>query len=242
MPHYMKLGSLPAKRHIEHRREGGYRGEGIYYEEVVTTAGFGRAHSICYHLRPPTLVKKVEPAGEAFLDVVEQAALRHHHLKTGQIKAEGEPITGRVPMLANEDIVMHRCRPVQPQAELFRNASADEIIFVHHGHGTLHTMLGLLPFRELDYIVIPRCTTYRLQLAQGSAADLLVIEAAGGVNIPPHYLNSDGQIRLGSPYSERDLHGPRDLHTVDEERETTVLIKDGPRLTRYTLANHPFDV
>ena len=63
MPHYLKLGSLPRKRHIAHKAEPGYRNEGIYYEEVVTTQGFSRAYSICYHLRPPTRVKKVEPAG-----------------------------------------------------------------------------------------------------------------------------------------------------------------------------------
>ena len=63
MPPYRQLGSLPRKRHIEHRAKPGYRGEGIYYEEVVTTAGFGRAYSIVYHLRPPTRVRKVEPAG-----------------------------------------------------------------------------------------------------------------------------------------------------------------------------------
>ena len=38
MPPYMRLGSIARKRHIAHRHEPGYRGEGIYYEEVVTTA------------------------------------------------------------------------------------------------------------------------------------------------------------------------------------------------------------
>ena len=47
-----------------HKHEPGFRGEGIFYEEVMTTAGFGRAYSICYHLRPPTRVRKVEAAGE----------------------------------------------------------------------------------------------------------------------------------------------------------------------------------
>ncbi len=32
MPFYRQMGSIPRKRHIEHRGEGGYRGEGIYYE------------------------------------------------------------------------------------------------------------------------------------------------------------------------------------------------------------------
>ena len=54
MPPYRQLGSIPRKRHTEHRVQPGYRGEGIYYEEVITTAGFGRAYSIAYHLRPPT--------------------------------------------------------------------------------------------------------------------------------------------------------------------------------------------
>ena len=57
MPQYLKLGSLPRKRHIAHKQTPGYRGEGIYYEEVVTTKGFGYSYSICYHLRPPTRVE-----------------------------------------------------------------------------------------------------------------------------------------------------------------------------------------
>ena len=70
MPPYLQVGSIPRKRHIAHRTEPGFRGEAIYYEEVVTTAGFGRAYTICYHLRPPTRVRKVEPAGEVAIDTV----------------------------------------------------------------------------------------------------------------------------------------------------------------------------
>src|SRR6516164_3375351 len=96
MPAYKQLGSIPPKRHIAHRREGGHKGEGIYYEEVVTTAGFGRAYSIVYHLRPPTRVKRVEPAASLTLDAVEQPTLRHHHLKSGGIPVAGDPIGGRL--------------------------------------------------------------------------------------------------------------------------------------------------
>ena len=67
---------------------------------------------------------------------------------------------------------------------------------MHHGKGTLHTMFGPLPFRDGDYVVIPRTTTYRI-VFEGDA-DLLVIESAGTLTIPPHYLNPDGQIRLGA--------------------------------------------
>jgi homogentisate 1,2-dioxygenase len=145
-------------------------------------------------------------------------------------------------LLTNEDVSLARCRPERPQEELFRNADADEVIFVHSGMGTLHTMFGPLPFRDLDYIVIPRCTTYRLDFDSGSQPDLLVIEASGNIAIPPRYLNPDGQLRLGAPYYERDFHGPSDIAVIDREQETPVLIKDGERLSRYILASHPFDV
>jgi homogentisate 1,2-dioxygenase len=242
MPFYRKLGSLPRKHHIAFRHEPSYRGEGLYYEEVVTTAGFGRAYSICYHLRPPTRVRKVEAAGSVPLETVAEPALRHHHLKTGRLKPSGDPVSGRVPLLANDDVILARCRPSQPQPELYRNATADEVLFIHQGQGTLHTMFGLLPFRAFDYVVIPRCTTYRLEFDAGAQPDLFVIEAAGNIIIPAKYLNPDGQVRLGAPYSERDLHGPREPLVIDREQDESILIKDGRRLTRYTMAHHPFDV
>jgi homogentisate 1,2-dioxygenase len=241
MPPYLRLGSIPRKRHTIHRHEPGFKSEGIYYEEVVGLGGFSRAYSIIYHLRPPTRVVRLEPAGTIPADFGDQPSLRHHHVKTRTIPCCGDPISGRVVLFGNDDVTLARCRPEQPQQELFRNADADEVIFVHSGRGTLHTMFGPLPVRDFDYVVIPRCTTYRLEFEPACQPDLLVIEAAGNISIPGKYLNADGQLKLGAPYSERDLHGPREVAPIDLEQETTVLIKDGRRLTHYTLASHPFD-
>ncbi|MCS6850262.1 MAG: homogentisate 1,2-dioxygenase [Gemmataceae bacterium] len=243
MPPYRQLGTIARKRHIAFPQAGGgFRGEGIHYEEVVTTAGFSRAYSILYHLRPPTRVRRVEPAGSLPVPVVEEPVLRHHHLKTGGLPPAGDPITGRVPLLTNADVTLWRCRPAQPQAELYRNAIADEVLFIHRGRGTLETMFGRLPFKPFDYIVIPRCTTYRLVADPEVSLEMLIIESAGSIVVPPKYLNPDGQMKLGAPFCERDLHGPAELITVVEETETPVMVKDGPRLTRYVLAQHPFDV
>jgi homogentisate 1,2-dioxygenase len=242
MPVYRKVGSLPPKRHIEFHQKPGYKNEGIYYEEVVTLNGFSRAYSIVYHLRPPTRVRKVEGAGVVNIETVEQPALRHHHVKTGALKAAGDVVTGRLPMFVNADIVMGRCRPAQRQAELYRNAVSDEVLFLHSGKGTLHTMFGPLPFKQYDYVVIPRCTTYRVEFDAGMQPDLLYIESTGDVTLPPRYLNPDGQLRLGAPFYERDFHGPEQAGVVDQDKDVTVLVRDERRLTRYTLANHPFDV
>src|SRR5215467_5275893 len=111
MPAYRQLGSIPPKRHIAHPHKPGYRNEGIYYEEVVTTAGFGRAYSIVYHLRPPTRVKKVETAGTVPVETVAEPTLRQHHFKTGALKPAGDIVTGRVPLLVNDDVVLARSRP-----------------------------------------------------------------------------------------------------------------------------------
>ena len=86
-----------------------------------------------------------------------------------------------------------------PQTELYRNATHDELFFIHRGSGRLETMFGVLPFRPFDYVVIPRCTTYRIDFDAETPPDLLVIEAAGNIAIPPRYLNPDGQLRLGAP-------------------------------------------
>src|SRR5262249_29173265 len=163
MPHYLKRGAVPRKRHIAFPNKPGYKNEGIYYEEVVTRTGFCRAYGIVYHLRPPTRVTKVEPAGEAPIELAKETALRHVHLKSGNMPLSGDPINGRIPLLVNDDVAMSRCRPAQRQIELFRNATCDEVVFVHKGKGTLHTMFGPLPFKPFDYVVVPRCTTYRFE-------------------------------------------------------------------------------
>ncbi|MFM2094295.1 MAG: hypothetical protein RIS70_1419, partial [Planctomycetota bacterium] len=209
MAPYRRLGSIPPKRHIHHRTKPGYRDEGIYYEEVVTSEGFDRAYSILYHLRPPTRVKHVASAGRTEIATAASDVLRHIHLKSGQIPASGDPITGRVPLFVNSDVVISRCRPATKQLELYRNAVADEVLFVHRGQGRLITHFGILPFRDFDYIVIPKCTTYLIEFDNCERpSDLLVIEANGRVRFPSRYLNPDGQLRLGAPFSERDLHGP----------------------------------
>ncbi len=240
MLYYRQVGSIPAKRHIQHRIEPGFRGEGIYYEEVVTLAGFGRAYSIVYHLRPPTRVKKVEFIGDQPLEKLTGEALRHHHFRTKDLPRHGDVIDGRIPLLFNDDVVMSRCRPEKPQELLYRNATADEILFVHRGGGTMLTQFGPLKFKPFDYVVVPRCTTYRIDAEDD--LDLLIVEATGNIEIPKKYLNRDGQMRLGAPYCERDLHGPTEAYVEDREEETPVLIKDGTRLSRYTMENHPFDV
>ncbi len=248
MPQYMKLGEVPRKHHIWFHRNGssngGYKNEGIAYEHVITTEGFNETYSIQYHIRPPTRVRSVELLKYVELKKATDSPLRHHHLKTADIPRRGDLYTGRIPMLFNQDIVAYRCRPEKNygQFEYYKNGGADEIIFVFKGGGVLETSFGKLPYKAEDYIVIPRGCTYRLVPDDTQQEDYLILESTGPVRIPKRYLNHEGQIRMGSPYSERDFHGPTELITIDSDKDVEILVKDGSRLTKVVNAHHPFDV
>jgi homogentisate 1,2-dioxygenase len=242
MPTYLRRGSIPRKRHIAHPAAPGFLGEGLHYEEVVSTAGFSRAYSIAYHLRPPTRTVAVEALPALPAPVAADLPLRHVHLRTGAMPRAGDAVTGRVPLFFNADAAIARCRPLAQQQELYRNARCDELLFVHHGAGRLRSMFGTVAFGPMDYLVIPKCTTYLLEFDDHSAADLLVVEAAGSIRFPSRYLNPDGQFQLGAPLSERDLRGPTETPPIDREERVAVRVKDGERWTQYVMANHPFDV
>lgn len=244
MPVYLRLGEVPRKRHILLKRDPAqsYKGEGMYYEHVVTTEGFDRAYSIRYHLRPPTRVKDVKIAGHLPLEATSELPLRVHHLKSAQMPRAGDALSGRVPLFFNADLACYRCRPAEATVLLYRNAGADEVIYVYAGGGMLETPYGRQPYREGDYVVIPRGTTYILKPDQPQKEDYLILEAHSAVRIPKRYLNPDGQLMLGAPYYHRDFHGPAEPLFIDREEDTPILVKDGARLTQVTLAQHPFDV
>lgn len=244
MAGYRRLGNVPPKRHVQHKRdvEGSYKNEGLYYEHVITTVGFDQAYSIVYHLRPPTRVEKTELIRNAPLEEAGDQALRHHHFETGKMPRLGGPVSGRLPMLFNDDLTCWRCRPAEQQETLYRNGSADEVIFIQSGSGVVETLYGKLPYRRGDYVVIPRMTTYRIVSDKVEEDDYLILETFSPVEIPERYTNPQGQLRLGVPYYERDFHSPTELLTIDSDEPTEVVIKDRDRWTRYTMSHHPFDV
>ena len=251
MPRYLQLGSIPRKRHTEFRVEGqrmpgGYMGEGIYYEEVITTEGFHRAYSIAYHLRPPTRIVRIEGVEEFPVyggDSNEAPCIpRPVHLKTATMPRASDVIFGRMGLFENTDVRISRCRPLQQQSKLYRNAADDELLFVRRGAGRLLSLFGQLPFRDLDYLVIPRCTTYRLEFDAIDEVELLVGESRGTIGFPNRYLNPDGQFRLGAPFCERDLRGPQWIEPMDLEGECELILRDRERWGTYVLAHHPFDV
>jgi homogentisate 1,2-dioxygenase len=82
---------------------------------------------------------------------------------------------GRQPILENADVRIRVASVAQPMPYLFRNADADEVLFVHDGAGRLETDFGPLSYEPGDYLLVPRGTMFRL--APSSPTKLLVVEA-----------------------------------------------------------------
>jgi homogentisate 1,2-dioxygenase len=146
-----------------------------------------------------------------------------------------------VPVLYNRDVALSLVRPTQEDRFHYRNAQADEVIYVTEGEGVLETLMGELPFRPGDYLVIPRGILHRYHL-NGGPHSFLVIESAGYVRTPKRYRNEHGQLLEQAPYSERDIRRPQKLFTSDEKGEFQLLVKKDQRLTEFVLDHHPFDV
>jgi homogentisate 1,2-dioxygenase len=233
---YHTLGQVPRKRHTQFRTNGR-----LLVEEVMGYEGFSGNESILYHLESPCRIAEVgdfEPIEH--LEWVPDAHV-HRHLVSGPTEPVGDPVSGRRCLMWNADIEVSLCRPVAETEGFFRDGEGDEVFFVVDGSGTLETVFGSLPFREHDYIVVPRGTTYRFALDE-TPQTWLVFHTPGEIETPNRYRNRYGQLLESAPFSQRDFHPPGELetHREDGEFELTVRVRGG--LQRYLLDYHPFDV
>jgi len=235
MPFYQRLGDVPRKRHVQFRENGT-----LLTEEVMGLEGFTGNESILYHLHSPCRVMKLDGFKEIEREewVPDQHA--HRHFKTFDVKPDGDEITGRRVLMWNNDVEISLCRPDQKMDYFFRNGEGDEVIFVHEGTGTLETTFGDVPYKEGDYIVVPRGTTYRFDPV--GAQRYLVFETPGLIEIPRRYRNQYGQLVEGAPYYNRDIHPPAELRTVREQGEFEVKVRVRGGYQTYVVDYHPFDV
>lgn len=238
MPFYHKLGKIPQKRHTIFRKENGE----LHYEQLFGTEGFDGMSSLLYHLHRPTMVKEV---GES-IDLNPIAAvnknIKSRSLNGFNVKPKDDVLESRVPVLFNNDIVISLAAPKKSQSAYFyKNADADEVIFVHEGSGTLKTMLGNIEFEYGDYLVVPRGIIYQLHFKDENNR-LLISESFSPIVTPKRYRNNFGQLLEHSPFCERDFKVPSQLETHDEEGDFLIKIKKEGILHHVMYASHPFDV
>ena len=151
---YASLGDIPAKRHVQFRENGA-----LLVEEVLGFEGFSGNESILYHLTSPCRVTKVDTFEPIERDEWVPDTHAHRHFHTKDVDAGGDEVTGRRLLMWNDDVEISLCRPDDEMDYFFRNGEGDEVIFVHEGSGTLETIFGEVPYKDGDYIVVPRGTT-----------------------------------------------------------------------------------
>jgi homogentisate 1,2-dioxygenase len=237
MPFYHKQGSVPPKRHTQFRKADG----SLYAEELVSTEGFSSLYSLVYHCYPPTLVKSIgDPLNVAPVAAVPKN-MQHRSFLTYNTPANDDYIKSRMVMLFNRDVYISSAAPTQSMTNyFFKNADADEVIFVHEGSGTFKSLYGDIDFEYGDYLVIPRGTIYQLHFSTSNNR-LMITESFSPIRPPKRYLNQHGQLLEHSPYCERDIKLPTLNNTFDEKGDFLVYIKKEDLIYPYTYGTHPFD-
>ena len=238
MPFYHKLGKIPPKRHTQFEKPEG----DFYYEQLFGTEGFHGFASLLYHVHRPTQVKDIA----APIDLTPVAALDKHvkaqMLRGFDLKPTADFLDSRTIVLFNNDVNIALAAPQKSMTSYFyKNADADEVLFVHKGKGVLKTLVGNIPFSYGDYLVIPRGIIYQMEF-ETEDNRLLIVESFSPVLTPRNYRNNFGQLLEHSPFCERDFRAPSELETHDEKGDFIVKTKKQNVLHEITYATHPFDV
>lgn len=238
------LGRIPPKPHITFYDEDGQ----LLMEQMVTRDGFHGPFSILYFRTPPTDEFSVEPLelpGFCPVKPVDKQPLHRRHVRTQDMPHAGNFLTGRRTLMINDDIHIGVCKPNKPADRFFSNGDGDECWFVKSGSGTLESVYGVLPFKEHDYLLIPRSTPYRIHLENDSGI-LLCFEGRPKIGVPSDYRNNWGQISEYAPYSHRDFRGPTQLLRYDKnehgEPPYRVAVKMNDEITVHKYEKFPFDV
>ncbi len=237
MPYYYKLGNYPHKRHTQYRRPDGE----LYSEQLFSTEGFSNDYSIMYHVHPPTQIIKTEPQVSVAPQIAEEKMLQHRSFDGFKISPVADYLESRKAVLVNNDCHIVLAAPQKSTDYFYKNADADEMIFVHEGEGVLKTIYGNLPFGYGDYLVIPRGTIYQIQFKTDQNR-LFIVESFSPIRFPKKYLSKYGQLLEHSPYCERDIRPPQDLQTFDEKGDFLIRTKKKGVLYGIHYGTHPFDV
>ncbi|MFM2395014.1 MAG: homogentisate 1,2-dioxygenase [Bacteroidota bacterium] len=236
--HYYSLGKIPHKRHTQFRKEDGT----LYSEQLFSTEGFSDNYSLLYHCHPPTQISQIGDPYDVSPKLIDNKQLAHRSLKGFNIQSENDFLKSRKPVLVNNDCKIILASPTASMTDYFyKNADADEIIFIHIGTGVLKTMYGDIAFEYGDYLVIPRGTIYQIHFNDANNR-LFIVESISAVTTPKRYRNEYGQLMEHSPYCERDIRKPSYKNPIDQKGDYLFYIKKQDRIYPYHYKSHPFDV
>src|SRR5919107_2159805 len=157
MAYYRAVGSVPPKRHTQHRDQTGF----LYREELMGEEGFSSDSSLLYHRGVPSAI-----VDSQVWELGDQTRTPNHPLKPRHLKLHGLfpalgeggacPVEGRRLVLGNNDVRISYVVTGTDPSPLYRNAIGDECVYVQEGSGSIETVFGVLSYRTGDYVLVPR--------------------------------------------------------------------------------------
>jgi homogentisate 1,2-dioxygenase len=237
MPYYRSIGEIPAKRHTQFRQPDG----SLYAEELMGQEGFSSDSSLLYHRHLPTAIVAAEQYQPTATSRTANLPLKPRHFKTHKLDSGGtDAVLGRAHLLANDDCRISYAVADTP-SPLYRNAIGDECLYVEAGAATIESTFGTLYVTAGDYVIIPTSVIHRIVPTGDNPLRTLIVEATGHIGPPKRYLSTRGQFLEHAPYCERDLRGPQEPLLRDGQ-DVEVYVQHRRGWTRFTYAQHPFDV
>ncbi|MBK7142347.1 MAG: homogentisate 1,2-dioxygenase [bacterium] len=239
MPFYHKLGNIPRKRHTQFYKPDG---KSLYREELYSTLGFSGVYSNKYHINMPNSVYAVKELPIAENVDWPEAPLNFYHCFSNRKTKDGDFITSRMKFMENRHCIISTATPNRETDDFFKNAYANEYIFVHYGRPLFLSEYGQIQLEAGDQLIIPKGIPYQFKFKDLSKNKLLIVESDTPFDIPKHFRNPYGQLEEAAPYQERDFKIPEYMEPKDEKGEFRLVVQGGQRFFEYTLQHHPFDV
>ena len=214
------------------------------YEQEHGRGGFAGKVTHTYHLYPPNNWLPEETRaldGRAFAPHWESPMRPiggiHHGLNVVTPEEPRDVYRGMARLVANATVAMNVTAPGRPMDYFFEHHSATMVYFIHQGRGTLETMFGPIEYRKGDFLIVPKGTMHRFELASGPHYYWMYESFAGDPE--KSEAPTTGQFIT---HSRSDYKYPRSLDTRNEAGRFEVISKVAEVYTRRVHPTHPFDV
>ena len=169
MPYYRSVGSVPPKRHTQHRDAEGH----LYYEELMGEEGFSSDSSLLYHRGVPSAI-----VDSQVWELPDQSRTPNHPLKPRHLKlhtlfpepagldgAPGEAARARSRdagwCWATTTSASATSSPAPTPRRTTATRSATSACTSSPAAGVVESVFGVIPYRTQDYVMVPRSTTHR---------------------------------------------------------------------------------
>jgi homogentisate 1,2-dioxygenase len=196
---------------------------GTYEREIGRDGFFGPATHI-YHKHPPT-------GWSAF-----EGPLRPRAFNAARVAEDGGPAKAKA-LLHNASCQIAIFTATQAMPQLVRDADGDLLLFVHQGAGELFCDFGHLPYRDGDYMLLPRGTMWRLEPSARTV--MLEIEATNG----SYKLPERGILGPHAQFDPAALDTPKldDAFRAQRDGEWQVQVKRRGQISTITYPFNPLD-